>query len=259
MRLEVEIPKGYAPSDEEGALIVARTDVWEDVIQAYRAAPRPSRSLHGFAASVPQARRYRGRDVAYGISLPIAGLPAVVRHNRHGGAFRAVTADLFVAPTRAPDELEMSLALAQRDVPTPPVLAYAVYPAMFGLARADVVTEEISEGLDLGALLLATRQLDSDREAGWDAALKLLTMLSRSGARHHDLNVKNILLRRAEIGFTAYVLDVDRVELDWPAEDALRKNAARLVRSVEKWRDTRGAQISVEEIEILRRIVSSTP
>src|ERR1044072_4354507 len=124
MRLDVHIPSGYAPSDENGALIVAREDVWEDVGQAYRAAPPSDPSLHGFAASVPGARTYHGRGVAYGISLPIAGLPAVVRHNHHGGAFRAFTGDLFIAPTRAPEELEVSIALAMKGVHTHPPLLY---------------------------------------------------------------------------------------------------------------------------------------
>jgi hypothetical protein len=259
MWLEVHIPEGYAPSNEEGALIVARNDVWEDVVQAYRAAPPSNPSLHGFAESVPGARKHHGRGVAYGISLPLAGLAAVVRHNHHGGAFRAMTRDVFIAPTRAPEELEMSLALAASNVPTPPVLAYGVYPTILGLARADVVTEEIPEAQDFGALLLATRQLDPDRQAAWDATLKLMATLSRAGARHHDFNVKNILLQRRERGFLAYVLDVDRVEVDWPGDEAGRGNAVRLARSLEKWRATRGAQISDAEIETLRRIAPSTP
>jgi hypothetical protein len=259
MWLDVHVPPGYAPSDEQGALIVARNDVLGDLVNAYHEAPSGCRTLHGFAASVPNARRFQGRDVAYGITLTNSGLGVIVRHNRHGGAFRALTGDLFIAPTRAPDELGMSLELVARSVPTPAVVAYAVYPAMAGFARSDVVTAEIPGSQDFGAVLLATDPDSADRRDAWRAVSRLLDLLSEAEARHHDLNVKNVLLRLGDDGALApYVLDVDRVELDWPRDDAFAQNRARLLRSVEKWRDLRGAKVSGEEIERLRRTGPST-
>jgi hypothetical protein len=128
------------------------------------------------------------------------------------------------------------------------------------LVRSDVVTAEVPDSSDLGALLLATKPGTDERLRGWDATGRLLLRLRSRGVRHHDLNVKNVLLREtADRGFETYLLDVDRVELGCNRRYAERANRNRLVRSVEKWRDTRGAAITDEEIEALRRTATSIP
>jgi hypothetical protein len=260
MLLDVPVPAGYSRADERSAVVIVRTDARDAMLAAYRAAPPAHPTLHGFAAAVPSARRLQGREAAYAIELPLTGLPVVVRHNRHGGALRALTGDLFLAPTRAPAELAMSLELRARRVPTPAIVAYAVYPAAAGFARADVVTEAIPDSEDFGAVLLATEPGSDRRLKAWNAVRRLLKRLGSARARHHDLNVKNLLLRRTDDGLmAAYVLDIDRVALDYTRRDAYAGNRARLRRSVEKWRDTRGARISAAEIEALRHTVPSIP
>lgn len=259
MRLEVPVPREYMRVDEPGAMLIARADVVDGIVTAYRAAPRDAPTLHGFASRVPAARAFRGREVAYAISLPATGQGVVVRHNRHGGALRALTGDLFLGATRAPRELGIALSLRGLGIPTPAVLAYAVYPAGGGFARSDVVTEEVADSTDLGELLLATTPGSDDRRMGWNATRRLMKRLAAAGIRHHDFNVKNVLLRRTSDDlFAGYVLDVDRVEFDCTRRDAFAGNRARLRRSVEKWRDTRGAAITADEIDALRRTVTST-
>jgi hypothetical protein len=260
MWLDVPVPPGYTHADERFALIIARQEARDGILAAYRAAPPDRPTLHGFASVTPGARRLQGREAAYAITLPVTGQSVVVRHNTHGGALRKLTGDLFIAPTRAPDELAMSLELRARHVPTPAVLAYVVYPAGVGFARSDVVTDEIPASEDFGAVLLATEPESEHRLKAWNAVRRLLKRLASANARHHDLNVKNILLRRMDDELlTAYVLDIDRVALDYTRRDAYAGNRARLRRSVEKWRDTKGARISVAEIEALRRTMPSIP
>ncbi|HET9426325.1 MAG TPA: lipopolysaccharide kinase InaA family protein [Gemmatimonadaceae bacterium] len=260
MRLDVPVPRGYTRLDEPGAMIVARGDVAAAIGAAYRAAPSGSRTLHAFAASVPGARHFHGRAPAYAVALPASDLRIVVRHNRHGGALRSITGDLFLGATRAPMELETALTLHDLLIPTPAVLAYAVYPAGSLLSRSDVVTEEVPDSTDFGALLLSTEPESDDRRKGWNATRRLLKRLAAAGVRHHDLNVKNVLLRRtADDLFAGYILDVDRVEFDCARRDAYAGNRARLRRSVEKWRDTRGARITAAEIDALRHTVTSMP
>jgi hypothetical protein len=216
---------------------------------ALSAAPGDKPTLHGYAASSPGARRFSGREIAYAVTLPLSDRPVVIRHNRHGGAFRRITGDLFVGETNAPFELAISLELATLGVPTPAVLAYAVYSVVPGIARSDVLTEEIPDSGDLGALLLETSPGAPERHRAWSATTRLLKRLSGCGVRHHDLNVKNILLRnRGADAPEAYVLDVDRVELHCSRREAYIENRARLKRSVEKWRRTRGARITDDEI-----------
>jgi hypothetical protein len=254
----VRVPAGYRRVDEPEAMIVVRDDAVDAVVTAYRAAPREQRTLHAFAANAANARSFEGRETAYAITLPVTELPVVVRHNRHGGALRAITGDLFLGATRAPLELEMSLALRRYGIATPAVVAYAVYPAGAGFARSDVVTEEITGGADLGSVLLATTPDSRARRDAWDATVTLVDRLTAAGARHHDLNVKNVLIGR-DTGTDAFLLDVDRVQFGLSPRGASEGNYARLARSVEKWRRVRGARISDAELERLRRIATNIP
>jgi hypothetical protein len=76
--------------------------------------------------------------------------------------------------------------------------------------------------------------------------------LNAAGARHHDLNVKNVLLAPGDRGLVAWVLDVDRVVFGNPnAADVRRGNLTRLRRSARKWRDERGAQFDESELASL--------
>jgi hypothetical protein len=79
--------------------------------------------------------------------------------------------------------------------------------------------------------------------------------LDAAGARHHDLNVKNVLIAREHGSLVAWVLDVDRVEFGTPGSEAVRKgNAVRLLRSALKWREERGALFSDEHASMLQSV-----
>jgi YD repeat-containing protein len=256
----MQVPAGYTRVREEGATIVARDDALAGMLAAYRAAPSEARSLHGFASRVHDARRFQGRDVAYAITLPQTGIAVVVRHNRHGGLLRSITGDVFAGGSRTEMELLIARGLAKLGVTTPEVVGYALYPAFPGFVRSDVLTEEIPDSRDLGNLLLETPPDSEARQQAWDAAARLLRRLRSAHVRHHDLNVKNVLLRDTQDGvYASYLLDVDRVEFGCNRTAAARANVARLIRSVEKWRDTRGAKISAAEIETLRHTATSIP
>jgi tRNA A-37 threonylcarbamoyl transferase component Bud32 len=246
-------PAGYRRVDEAGTTIVARADLADAMLAACRTAPRETPTLHGYASRARDARLLKGRGIAYAVTLPGSTTPVVVRHNRHGGALRALTRDLFLGSTRAPRELAIALRLKTLGIPTPAVLGYGIYAAGPGLARSDVVTEEIPDSIDLGEFLLASDPGSDERRRVWGATSRLLKRLSMGGVRHHDLNVKNILVRTIRDDLTvAYALDVDRVEFDCTRRDAYAGNRARLRRSVEKWRRTRGARINDAEVSFLR-------
>jgi tRNA A-37 threonylcarbamoyl transferase component Bud32 len=139
----------------------------------------------------------------------------VVRHSRHGGLLAPITRDLFLTPTRAPHELSVSLQLRTAGVPTPEVVAYATYAVIPGIERADVITREIPG-----------RELMSP-----EGAEALIAAMSRAGAVHPDLNMRNVLVE----GTTAYVLDVDRVYFLAPNDPRVtERNRGRLLRSARK-------------------------
>jgi len=183
--------------------------------------------------------------------LPGTTERVVIRHNRHGGFLAPLTGDLFRSPTRAPLELRVSERLRALDIPTPRVVAYVTYSAFAGFERADVASREVAESEDLSAALMSN---DSSLRVGaLHATAMLVAALAQAGARHHDLNVKNILVHKPRTGDpSALVLDVDRVEFSRPGLDVLEANLARLIRSARKWQSVHGARVT--ELELLELV-----
>jgi hypothetical protein len=216
---------------------------------------------HQAAARDLAARPLSGRGTAYAIALPVSRVPVVVRHNRHGGLLAPVRSDLFLPPTRAPHELRVALRLAESGVRTPSVLMYAIERVAPLLRRADVVTREVTESCDLAAYMSPETDPRTRAEA-WAATRELVRSLRDAGARHHDLNVKNVLLARDAIGgpLHAWVLDVDRVEFGRPSDASVHAaNVARLLRSARKWRDERGAKFDEHELDDLESPAPGRP
>jgi 3-deoxy-D-manno-octulosonic acid kinase len=236
-------PAGYVRITAGRCVVIARAEL-EDDARALLA----EGTLYEVAARQLAARALAGRGVAYSIPLPITGARVVVRHNRHGGLLAALTKDYFLPPTRAPHELAVSLRLIELAVRTPQVLMYGI-ESMYGLLRrADVITLEVTGGRDLASYLMPG-ELPSLRAEAWRATRALVRSLNAAGARHHDLNVKNVLLTDGEGGLVAWVLDVDRVQFGQAHAASVRVgNATRLLRSARKWRDERGAVLDESEL-----------
>ena len=235
-------------------MAVARSDFAFSIRRSLVGADGARGSLIEYAAKQPGARVLQGRGATYAVLLPQSSSRVVVRHNRHGGLLGGFTGDLFLAPTRAPHELDMALALAQQGVPTPDVVAFVLYPPGGIVQRSDVVTREIAGGRDLADIL--TRDGGPERAAALAATAELVAALARAGARHADLNAKNVLVTYE----TAFVLDLDRVTLGGTPSAALEANLARLARSLRKWRDRFGARVSdrdIAELEDAARRASS--
>jgi len=244
------VPPDYEQLEIEGTFVV----VQQNRIGAVRAALR-SGTLYAYAAAHREARPLAGRGIAYAAPLP-DGTTVVVRHNRHGGLLASVTGDLFLSPTRAPHELAVALRLTAAGVPTPVIVAYAIYRAGPFLRRSDVASLEIPDSTDLAAVL--TRGSVAECRDALDATAVLIGELARCGARHHDLNVKNVLLAKSAGGKTprAYVLDVDRVEFGAPDNASItERNLDRFARSARKWRDLHGAR--VDEADLARVAASA--
>ena len=214
-------------------------------------------SLYEFASRHSEARTLAGRGAAYAIPLPESSERVVVRRNRHGGWFAPVTRDVFRSPTRAPLELEISAQLRAAGVPTPEILAYVTYPAALGFARVDVMSREIGNSSDLSAAFMSDDA--REREIGLRATAELITELSAAGARHHDLNIKNVLLQAdpARRLSKAFVLDVDRVTFGQGQTATRDANLARLLRSARKWQSLYGARVTDAELEALDTMVRS--
>ena len=133
-------------------------------------------------------------------------------------------------------------------MPTPAVLIYGLEPAGLAFRRADVVTREVKNARDL-SVYMSVSVTTAERDAAWGATRELLAAMHTAGVRHHDLNVKNVLLAPAAGGLVAHLLDVDRVEFGRAGDARLHAaNVQRLLRSARKWRDQRGATFDEREL-----------
>ncbi|MHB1222756.1 MAG: lipopolysaccharide kinase InaA family protein [Gemmatimonadaceae bacterium] len=245
------LPPSYRPLADAalpaGVSGVARDDVADTIATAVGTGG----SLHRWASRQPGRRELHGRGVAWAVRLP-DGPSVVVRHNRHGGLFAPLTGDRFLVPTRAPSELATAVRLADAAVPTPAVLAYLLYPAGPLLRRVDVATLEIADGADLPAAL---ERWPTHRTLLLDATARLVAQLTRAGARHPDLNVKNVLLTVHGDTPLAHVLDVDRISFGEPGDPRVTDaNMDRLARSVRRWRERRGVLLDDGELRLVERL-----
>jgi len=243
-----EPPTGYVELTVGSARVVCLADVADAVHSALREG-----TLYEYASRHPRARSFAGRGISYAVPLPGNADNVVVRHNRHGGLLASLTGDLFRSPTRAPLELRVSTRLREVGVPTPIVVGYAIYPAAAGFERADVMTREVSHSADLSTALLSD---DARlRQRALRATGELIATLDRAGARHHDLNVKNVLLRETGDAIEAMALDVDRVTFGHSPESVIEANLARLVRSARKWQSIHHARVTEAELDEFARSV----
>ena len=225
---DAAIPDGYVRVAVHGVEAVAALPH----AAAVRAALRRG-TLYEWARAHPARRELAGRAPAYAVPLPGGAADVVVRHARHGGLLARLTGDRFLRP-RAAHELRVALRLAHAGVPTPEVVAYVLYPTGRLLRRADVATRLVPDARDLAAALADP---DDDARARATAATRaLLRALADAGARHPDLNIKNVLVAERAGATVAWVIDVDRVRFDRAGGATATPNVRRLRRSLEKWR-----------------------
>jgi hypothetical protein len=224
----IAVPVGYSALRSGGARAVSRIEYAETVRELLAKS-----TLYRWAAAQAGAEAMAGRGTAWGAVLP-PDVEVVVRRNRHGGVLAALTGELFWTP-RAPHELSVGQRLARLGVPTPDVLAYALYPAFAGLRRCDVMTRRL-HGDDFPAAWRRTAD-EPERIAILDALAGLLRALQLAGAFHPDLNLKNVFIVSGGSAPVAYALDVDRVQFaERGSQRIAARNYVRVVRSARKWR-----------------------
>jgi hypothetical protein len=119
-----------------------------------------------------------------------------------------------------------------------------------------VVTRELADGADLASLLSESDGGDR-RETALEEAAALVAALSRVGAHHPDLNLRNILVTgmnsSEQNASRAHILDVDRIRFHVPGDPiVLEANIKRLEQSIWKLREQKAIVIDDVEIQALR-------
>lgn len=250
----VVAPAGYERIELGETVVVARVTA----VAGFRAAMSGAPTLHAWAATVPGAEAFQGRATAWGVRLPGTAIDVVVRHARRGGFLATLRGDRFVWPGRAPWELEASLRLQQAGVRTADVVGFALYPAGPGFCRCDVATRRLPVGAEFPK---AWREAGpADREAQLVAVGTLLRDLRAAGARHADLNAKNLHLAREGARWHAWVLDIDRVSFRAPDDPEVgEQNLARLDRSLRKLRERHALELDDAALGRLARLAEVAP
>lgn len=246
-------PEGYLAFSVRGNRVLARDWAAEAVREALTCG-----TIYEWAAAQRHPDLMRGRGVSYGVDLPAGkakelSTAVVIRRNRHGGLLRFLTGEHFLLPTRAPFELHTALRLSSHGIPTPEVIACAVYPTAGFFARSDVMTRRLPKGDDLPAVWRDAN--DPAREFLLLAVARLLRKLTAAGAWHADLNLKNIYIAGEGKATDAYLLDVDRVTFP-EGTDVASRNFERLARSARKWRERWGLDFSEEALAKLASLAS---
>lgn len=250
----MRLPAGYVTVDAPGADAFALPEARDLVARALEEAE----TLYDWALSAPGGEAMEGRG-------PVPVVPApdgrwAVRHYFRGGAMGPILEDRYlrVGEPRPISEARWAREVERRGVPTPEVVAGAVYPA--GLFyRGDLVTAYVPDSRDLAAILF-----EEDEDARWTGArARALTLAGHLVVRtaearvfHPDLNARNILLAHREGGLTVLLLDLDRCRLDVAGPDLVAgQMTRRLERSLRKFERKTGRSLGEDEWEVLREAV----
>lgn len=237
-------PTGFVEIVRPEVKLVVR----EDLADAFRRITENA-TVYDWASKQPGVEILQGRLPVYVTRLSFDGPEVVVRRNHHGGMLAGLRGDRFFLPS-VPRELLVARVLAQSvGIPTADVVAQISYRINAFERRIDVVSLRLPPGEDLGAALMRNESMET-RAPLWGAVDLLLGALAERGIWHQDLNVKNIYLIHADPP-APVLLDVDRVQFHLAGPLVGGANRARLVGSLRKWRATRGAVISDEEIALL--------
>ena len=185
-----------------------------------------------------------------------------VRHYARGGrVFSKVLGDRYLrmGPIRPFHEAEASEVARSRGIPTPRVLAAAVYPSG-PFYRADLITDFVPASSDLVETLFDTSRKGLggavERQDALRTAGELIRRMAEAGIRHQDIHAGNILLEWQGAAPRPHLLDLDRCEIA-PSGSPLSPDPMlkRLQRSLRRWERHTGLKISDKEWNILERAV----
>ncbi len=262
---------GFEGVEQDGARVLARPEAAAWV----RFVLERGKSLYAAASEDRNGMWLEGRNPVFVIpaKAPLPSAPGrakdgpraswAIRHYVRGGRIvSALLGDRYfrTGPIRPFHETRSSEEARERGIPTPRVVAAAVYTS--GLFyRADLVTEFIPDALDLVEALFDTRRkgaggaaerLDALRAAG-----ELIRQMALAGIKHRDLHAGNLLMEWKGAAPRAHLLDLDRCEIGRAGGAVpVAPMHRRLKRSLGKWERRTGLRVSEREWETLDRAVA---
>lgn len=182
---------------------------------------------------LPPARALPGGRGGVG-AFPLRGdLSVVLRPYRRGGLVARFVQRRFLGLRPRPfRELQVAAALAAAGVPTPEPLGAAVRWDAPGVYCGAIATREIWGAANLWQFLQHVPP--AERAMACTAAAAAVRALHDAGAVHPDLNLQNVLIRRAGDGVEAWIIDLDRVRFTTITARHRRAAFDRICRSIRR-------------------------
>ena len=248
--------------EEKGARILVRAEAEGWV----RYCLDRNRGLHAAAGEARESTSFPGRFPVHVIPAKVPSndgaarsLQWAVRHYARGGrVFASLLGDRYLrlGLPRPFLEIAASEGLRARGIPTPRVMAAAVYPQ--GLFyRGDLVTELVPGSTNLAEDLFDGRRMGpggaADRQEALRATGLLVRMLGQAGVRHRDLNARNVVLEWKGAAPRAHILDLDRCDMGSGGSISPESMLTRLRRSLRKWERRTGLNLSAKEWTVLEQ------
>lgn len=177
---------------------------------------------------------FHGREQLRSVTLE-NGETALIRAYRHGGLLRHITRKVFFTrPPRPFRELAITEEVRRRGIPTVEVYGACVAPLWGPFYRGWLLTKELKLAQDLWTAFNSGLVRTLGAELVLAAVARTLKALHREGVYHHDLNLRNILVRADSDGIKGYIIDFDQATVSLGSLPAplVRKNLDRLLRSI---------------------------
>jgi 3-deoxy-D-manno-octulosonic acid kinase len=220
---ETALPPGYAAVGDPGSRLIAS----REHLEALERAGLSRRD--GWQALLADGDARRGRGATTRVELP-NGSCLRLKQLRRGGVAAALWRERFIGKGRLVRNVTVPLEALLRGIATAVPVALLMVPGPPGLFRGWMAFEELEDVRDLATCLSGPAPPGTDELAH---VARLVRAMHDAGLEHRDLNLGNLLLRRADGAAQAFVIDLDGARLHaGPLPFRLRQRALRrLVRS----------------------------
>ena len=233
-------------TDETMTFAAPEVEAW------VRAVLERGEQLHE-AASREADKLLEGRGPVPVVSTT-AGRWVVRRYRRGGWVAAPLLGDRYLrlGLARPLHEAHVSHEARRRGIPTPRVVAGAIYPRG-PFYRADLITEYVAGAVDLARMLFDEERVGRERTEVLRRVGALVARAAAAGIEHPDLNARNVLVESFPGGTSPLLLDLDRCRVRAPgvpgdAETML----SRLTRSLRKHEERSSSRLARAEWDALR-------
>ena len=230
------VPRGFVQIEQGPLTLVLHQDYCERLLQCGIGDPER-------LCAQQTGRMHAGRGVMPVIELDSSSERIVVRKYRRGGLVRFLNADLYCGPRRSFNELAVTLRAAQAGIPVADVVGALSLHVYGPLYRHYLVSRELTNCCDLPTWFQERTGADEDIGALVRGVADCIRHMHDSGFYHGDLNLKNILVSRADVR-QLFIIDWDKSIHTQGSlgVDERQRNVVRFCRSAGKLR-ARGIRV----------------